>query len=143
MKLRPHLRPFQKPYPPISRSGLNASSDTLRLCGERGFMPMSINLNTSDVRGHWATVEAGATSVGRVADRAHWLVSREVCVAETDASACKLAVEGGLGRLWGEHLLPLFRDFNFLTFLKHDQNVPDSDVTVEYLARHNWLIGNS
>ena len=84
--LRPHLRPFQKPYPPISMSGLNASSDTLRLCGERGFMPMSINLNTSDVRGHWATVEAGATSVGRVADRAHWLVSREVCVAETDAS---------------------------------------------------------
>ena len=141
MKLRPHLRPFQKPYPPISMSGLNASSDTLRLCGERGFMPMSINLNTSDVRGHWATVEAGATSVGRVADRAHWRVSREVCVAETDASAWKLAVEGGLGRLWGEHLLPLFRDFNFLTFLKHDQNVPDSDVTVEYLARHNWLIG--
>ena len=40
-------------------------------------------------------------------------------------------------------MLPLFRDFNFLTFLKHDQNVPDSDVTVEYLARHNWLIGNS
>lgn len=58
-------------------------------------MPMSINLNTSDVRGHWATVEAGATSVGRVADRAHWRVSREVCVAETDASAWKLAVEGG------------------------------------------------
>ena len=35
----------------------------------------------------------------------------------------------------------MFRDFNFLTFLKHDQNVPDSDVTVEYLARHNWWIG--
>lgn len=139
--LRPHLKPFQKPHPPISLSGLSAKSDTLKLCGERGFMPMSLNLNTGYVRGHWASVEEGANKVGRTADRNLWRVSREVCVAETDGAAWKLAVEGGLGRLWREHLLPLFRDFNYLSFLKHDQAVPDSDVTVEYIAKHNWLIG--
>ena len=86
-------------------------------------------------------MEAGAATAGRTASRAHWRVSREVCIAETEAAARKLAVEGGLGRLWGEHLLPLFRDFNFLQFLKHDPAVPDSDVSVEYLARHNWIVG--
>ena len=139
--LRPHLKPLQKPYPPICLTGLSAKSDTLRLCGERGFIPMSLNLNTGYVRGHWDSVVAGAESVGRVADRNLWRVCREVCVAETEAAAWKLAVHGGLGRLWNEHLLPLFRDFNYLPFLKHDQAVPDSDVTVEYLAQHNWLIG--
>ena len=140
--LRAHLRPLQTPHPPISLSGLSAKSDTLRLCGERGYIPMSLNLNTAYVRGHWDAVVAGAESAGRTADRALWRVSREVCVAETDAAAWQLAVDGGLGRLWTEHLLPLFRDFNFLSFLKHDQDVPDSEVTAAYLARHNWLIGS-
>ncbi|HVX99153.1 MAG TPA: alkane 1-monooxygenase, partial [Pseudorhodoplanes sp.] len=27
-------------------------------------------------------------------------------------------------------------------FLKHDENVADSDVTPEYCATHNWLIGS-
>ena len=30
----------------------------------------------------------------------------------------------------------------FLQYLKHDQNVPDSDVTPEYCAKHNWIIGS-
>lgn len=140
--LRAHLRPLQQPHPPISLSGLSAKSDTLRLCGERGYIPMSLNLNTGYVRGHWDSVVAGADSAGREADRALWRVSREVCVAETDAAAMKLAIDGGLGRLWAEHLLPLFRDFQFLGYLKHDPAVPDSDVTVPYLAEHNWLVGS-
>jgi alkanesulfonate monooxygenase SsuD/methylene tetrahydromethanopterin reductase-like flavin-dependent oxidoreductase (luciferase family) len=102
---------------------------------------MSLNLNTNYVRGHWDTVVSGADAGKRVADRGMWRVSREICVAETEAAAWKLAVDGGLGRLWNEHLLPLFRNFNFLNFLKHAPDVADSDVTVEYLARHNWLVG--
>ena len=129
------------PHPPISLSGLSVKSDTLKLCGERGFIPMSLNLNTGYVRGHWDTVVAGADAGGRVADRGMWRVSREICVAETEAAAWKLAVHGGLGRLWNEHLLPLFRNFKFLDYLKHAPDVADSDVTVEYLARHNWLVG--
>lgn len=141
--LRPHLKPLQTPHPPISLSGLSAKSDTLKLCGQRGFIPMSLNLNTGYIRDHWASVEAGAATAGRRADRALWRVSREVCIADTDKAAMKLAVHGGLGRLWGEHLLPLFRDFGFLNFLKHDQGVADSDVTVEYIAQHNWIVGTA
>jgi alkanesulfonate monooxygenase SsuD/methylene tetrahydromethanopterin reductase-like flavin-dependent oxidoreductase (luciferase family) len=41
-----------------------------------------------------------------------------------------------------EYFLPLLAAFNFTEFLKHDASVPDSDVTPEYCARHNWLVGS-
>src|SRR6202023_1394037 len=39
--LRPHIRPLQKPYPPIGVAGVSKGSDTLKLAGEHGFLPMS------------------------------------------------------------------------------------------------------
>jgi alkanesulfonate monooxygenase SsuD/methylene tetrahydromethanopterin reductase-like flavin-dependent oxidoreductase (luciferase family) len=36
----------------------------------------------------------------------------------------------------------LLKEFDFLQYLKHDQSVPDSDVTPEYCAKHNWIIGS-
>ena len=41
-----------------------------------------------------------------------------------------------------EYFLPLLGAFGFLEYLKHDPDVPDSDVTPEYCARHNWLVGS-
>jgi len=67
--LKPHIYPQQRPHPPIGVAGFSKNSDTLKLAGERGFLPLSLNL-------------------------------------------------------------------------KHDPNVADSDVTPEYCARHNWLVGS-
>jgi alkanesulfonate monooxygenase SsuD/methylene tetrahydromethanopterin reductase-like flavin-dependent oxidoreductase (luciferase family) len=39
-----HLAPYQDPHPPIAVAGLSANSETLVLAGERGWIPMSINL---------------------------------------------------------------------------------------------------
>src|SRR5215813_3629320 len=41
-----------------------------------------------------------------------------------------------------EYFLPLLGNFGFLEYLKHDPSVPDSDVTPEYCARHNWIVGS-
>src|SRR5204862_1228955 len=57
--LRPHIRPFQKPHPPIGVAGVSAGSETLKLAGEHGFLPMSLNLNQTYVASHWASVEEG------------------------------------------------------------------------------------
>ena len=46
-----------------------------------------------------------------------------------------------MGRMMREYFLPLLGQFGFLQYLKHDQSVPD-DVTPEYCAKHNWLIGS-
>ena len=60
--LRPHIKPLQDPHPPIGVAGLSKNSDTLKLAGERGFLPLSLNLNPAYVASHWDSVEAGARS---------------------------------------------------------------------------------
>ena len=51
--LKPHIKPKQAPHPPIGVAGLSKNSDTLKLAGERGFIPMSLNLNPAYVGSHW------------------------------------------------------------------------------------------
>src|SRR5207245_9101612 len=70
--LRPHIRPFQKPHPPIGVAGVSKGSDTLKLAGAHGFLPMSLNLDPGYVASHWASVEAGARRTGRRPSRAAW-----------------------------------------------------------------------
>jgi alkanesulfonate monooxygenase SsuD/methylene tetrahydromethanopterin reductase-like flavin-dependent oxidoreductase (luciferase family) len=142
LKLINHIKPFQKPHPPIGVAGLSKGSDTLKLAGERGFIPMSLNLNPGYVGSHWEAVEEGARRTGRVADRGEWRMVREVFVAETDEEAMRLSVGSMMGRQMREYFLPLLGSFGFAEFLKHDPSVPDSDVTVEYCAQHNWLVGS-
>ena len=60
--LRPHIMPLQKPHPPIGVAGVSKGSDTLKLAGERGFWPMSLNLNPAYVASHWESVEIGAAA---------------------------------------------------------------------------------
>ncbi len=140
--LYPHIKPLQTPHPPIGIAGLSPGSDTLKLPGERGFMPMSLNLNLSYVSSHWDAVEEGARKTGRTPKRSDWRMLREVFVAETDEEAWKQSVGGMMGRMMDEYFLPLLGYFNFTKYLKHTPDVPDSDVTSEYCARHNWLIGS-
>ncbi|HEY4044526.1 MAG TPA: LLM class flavin-dependent oxidoreductase, partial [Rhodopila sp.] len=140
--LRTHIKPLQQPHPPIGVAGFSQSSDTLKMAGEHGFLPLSLNLNPAYVGTHWAAVEEGARRTGRTPHRRDWRMVREVFVAETDAEAMRLSVGAQMGRMMQEYFLPLLGNFGFLEFLKHDPSVPDSDVTPEYCAQHNWLIGS-
>lgn len=63
-------------------------------------------------------------------------------MAETDRAARRLALDGPIGRVWREYLLPLFKRFGMTGVMKHQPDVTDADVTVEYLADHNWLVGS-
>lgn len=62
--------------------------------------------------------------------------------AETDAEAMRLSVGSHMGRMMREFFLRLLGEFDFLQYLKHDQDVPNSDVTPEYCAKHSWIIGS-
>ena len=46
------------------------------------------------------------------------------------------------GRVWRDYLLPLFREFNLMPIFKHDPDVPDDAVDIDYLADHMWLVGS-
>jgi len=140
--LRPFLKPYQQPHPPIGVAGLSPGSETLKIAGERGFIPMSLNLNIGYVASHWDSVLEGARRSGRTPRRSEWRLVREVFVAETDEEAYRLAVGGFMGRFFESYFLKLFRTFDFLKYYKHDAEVPDRDVTVDYCARYNWLVGS-
>jgi alkanesulfonate monooxygenase SsuD/methylene tetrahydromethanopterin reductase-like flavin-dependent oxidoreductase (luciferase family) len=140
--LKPHILPFQDPHPPIGVAGLSKNSDTLKLVGERGFLPMSLNLNPAYVGSHWDSVCEGADRGGRTADRNDWRLVREIFVAETDEEAMRMSAGNMMGRMMREYFLPLLGNFGFLDYLKHDADVADSDVTPEYCAEQNWIIGS-
>ncbi len=57
-----HMKPYQKPHPPIGVAGVTVKSGTLVRAGERGWIPMSINVvPTRIVQSHWEPVTEGAT----------------------------------------------------------------------------------
>ncbi|MGH7839922.1 MAG: LLM class flavin-dependent oxidoreductase, partial [Candidatus Binataceae bacterium] len=91
---------------------------------------------------HWDAVLEGAKRTGRNPERSVWRIVREIFVAETDDEAYRHCVKGMMGRMMSEYLLPLFDDFKFTPMLKDDPQVPDSDITPEYLAHHGWLVGS-
>jgi alkanesulfonate monooxygenase SsuD/methylene tetrahydromethanopterin reductase-like flavin-dependent oxidoreductase (luciferase family) len=138
-----HIRPLQKPHPPIGVTGLSPSSPTLRLAGANGWLPISFCYSTSYLRGHWQTVCDAADAAGREPPpRDIWRISRNIYVADTWQEAWNRTVNGETGRYYRENFLPLLAKGGMLSALKHDPEVPDSDVTVEYCARHCWMIGS-
>jgi len=140
--LKPHIKPLQAPHPPIGVAGLSKGSDTLKLAGEKGYIPMSLNLNPAYVKSHWESVEIGAAKSGRTPDRNQWRLVREIFVADTDEEAMRLSVGSHMGRMMREYFLPLLSQFGFFEYLKHDAGAADSDVTPEYCAKHNWIVGS-
>jgi alkanesulfonate monooxygenase SsuD/methylene tetrahydromethanopterin reductase-like flavin-dependent oxidoreductase (luciferase family) len=139
--MQSHIRPFQAPHPAIGIAALSPKSDTLRVCGQRGFMPLSLNLGDEYVADHWPVVEEGAAQAGRVAQRSDWRVVRDVFVADTDEDAIRWAAES-MGRMADSYVLPVLRSFGMISLVKHDPDVPDSDVNGDYLARNCWLVGS-
>src|SRR5206468_7395172 len=101
--LKPHIAPLQKPHPPIGVAGVSNGSDTLKLAGERGFWPMSLNLNPAYVASHWESVEIGAARSGRTPRKRDWRLVREIFVADTDAEAMRLSAGGMMGRQMREY----------------------------------------
>jgi alkanesulfonate monooxygenase SsuD/methylene tetrahydromethanopterin reductase-like flavin-dependent oxidoreductase (luciferase family) len=141
--LRLHLRPYQKPHPPIAVAGVSAQSDTLTLAGEHGWIPMSINFVPARVlKTHWGAVEAGARQAGRTADRQSWRISRDILIADTTAEARRLALAGPMARDWRGYFLPLLKKGRRLDAVKVDPAMPDGDVTIEYLLDNIWIVGS-
>jgi len=141
--LRLHLKPYQRPHPPIGVAGVNLNSDTLVLAGERGYIPMSINFVPPRIlRTHWEAVETGARRTGRVPDRSTWRIARDVFVADTDAEARRQALSGPLARDYRDYFLRLLPKIRGLDLLKVDPAMSDADITLDYLLDNIWIVGD-
>lgn len=137
-----YMKPYQKPHPPIGVAATSLASNSLRIVGERGWMPMtSSNLASPYLKTHWQVVDAGATSAGRVADRRQWRIARDVFVAETPALARERA-RAVLGRNYVRHQYPNRRGSSLLAATKIDPTMPDEAVDVEYMMEQMWIVGD-
>ena len=135
-------KPYQQPHPPIGVAATGPESNTLRIAGERGWIPMSSSiLMAHQLRGHWQKVEEGAASAGRVADRRQWRISRDVYVGETPQSAREEA-RVVLGRPWNEHVWKNRKAGGILAANKLDPSMPDEAVDVDYMIENCWIIGD-
>ena len=141
--LRFHLSPYQKPHPPIGVAGVSPNSDTLVLAGERGWIPMSINLVPSHTLStHWDAVERGAEKSGMTPNRNDWRIAREIYVADTTEQAREEALNGVLRRDFEQYFLRLMSSMKMTDLFKIDPDMPDSDVDVEYLVDNVFVVGS-
>jgi alkanesulfonate monooxygenase SsuD/methylene tetrahydromethanopterin reductase-like flavin-dependent oxidoreductase (luciferase family) len=140
---RLHLKPYQKPHPPIAVAGISPRSETLALAGQRGFIPMSINfVPAATLRSQWQTYADAARQAGREPDRAAWRIARDIYVGETTAQARRDALDGVLRRDWTDYFLPLLGSSKMLGLPKIDPAMPDEAVTPEYLLDNIWIVGD-
>jgi alkanesulfonate monooxygenase SsuD/methylene tetrahydromethanopterin reductase-like flavin-dependent oxidoreductase (luciferase family) len=137
-----YMKPYQKPHPPIAVAASTPDSTSMRMAGERGFIPMSSSLLSRRYLGdHWRLVEDGAKSAGRPADRSQWRIARDVLVATTPA----IARERGravLGRNYVSHQRPNRLGTVQMATTKLDPALPDESVTVDYLMDNLWIVGD-
>lgn len=139
-----HMRPFQQPHMPIAIAGLTPGSENHKLAGAKGYIPVSLSVSPDPAitARHWDAVAAGAATTGRTADRSEWRIIRDVYVAPTDAEARELAIGGIMGRCWREFLLPVYLGLGLGPMLKSTPDMPDSALTLDYLADQLWLVGS-
>jgi alkanesulfonate monooxygenase SsuD/methylene tetrahydromethanopterin reductase-like flavin-dependent oxidoreductase (luciferase family) len=114
------------------------------MAGQRGWIPISINfLPVEGVKRQWQSVEYGAIQSGIDApDRAQWRIARDVFVAETAKEARKQVLEGSIARAFEGYFLRILSQVpGRIQQLKIDPEMPDRDVTPEYLADNIWIVG--
>ncbi len=126
----------------MAMTGLSAPSPSIAFAGEHGFIPASVYAGNPFLRSHFETYKEKMEANGRKADRSMHRVVRDVIVADTDAEARKLAIEGGIGLAWKKYIKPTYERFGVLKGLVHDPSVDPADVDAEYLAEHVWITGS-
>ena len=142
-----HLRPLQRPHPPIAIAGMTANSANLHLAGVRGWLPVSLNItpDPQQLAAHFATVATGADSIGLQADRNRWRIVADIVVAPTDEEAREIARTGAMARCWREFLLPLYLSLGLgrlLGALPGGTRIPDDAIDIDHLMDHLWIVGS-
>ena len=140
--LRTHLKPFQKPHPPIGVAGVSPNSETLKIAGANEWLPLSINFaHVNILKTHWDSIEKGAKKANKIPNRLNWRISREIIVSESRKEAEKEILNGVISRDFEEYFLKMLPKYSSLEVLKNDPNMPDSDVDIKYLMNNIFIYG--
>jgi alkanesulfonate monooxygenase SsuD/methylene tetrahydromethanopterin reductase-like flavin-dependent oxidoreductase (luciferase family) len=137
-----YMKPYQQPHPPIAVAASTPGSSSMRMAGERGWIPMSSSLLSRPfLADHWRLVEAGAAAAGRSTVRSDWRVARDILVAPTPAKARERA-RAVMGRNYVQHQYPNRIGTAQMASTKLDPSMADEAVTVDYLMENVWVVGD-
>jgi alkanesulfonate monooxygenase SsuD/methylene tetrahydromethanopterin reductase-like flavin-dependent oxidoreductase (luciferase family) len=79
---------------------------------------------------------------GRTPDWAQWRIARDIYVAETTEQARQEAKAGAQAQVFERYFLPLLAYGKQFHLVKTDPDMPDSEVTVDWLMDNLWLVGS-
>lgn len=127
------MRPYQDPHPPIIGTAVAPFSKGVTAMAARGWQPISGNfLLPQWAATHWPNYVEGCLQGGYTPSYADWRVAKNICVAKDQATARAYARDPGSPYvLYYSQLLTKMRRGNRLNLFKHDQNMPDDDVTLD------------
>ena len=136
------VQPYQKPHPPIAMSIIRGRSRAAFMAGQRGYIPLSTNIvHAVTLNEHWDSYCAGAADAGRPEpDRSIWRVSRSIYIDESNDAAWERAYNGALAASFA-YLRRLVAAADMMNVFKHDPEMPDEDVTLEYILSRLCIIG--
>ena len=139
------IKPYQKPYPQIVGTAVAPFSQGVTEMAARGWDPISANfLLPKWVKTHWPKYVEGCERVGREVDSANWRVAKNICVADDMATARRYACDPDSPYVYYyKQLLTKLTDGGRLNLFKEDQDMPDSDVTLEYVLDKLIIFGDA
>ena len=129
------VTPFQKPHPPIVVTVVAPFSKGVLAAAERGWQPISANfLQPNWVASHWPMYKQGCEQGGFEAKPENWRVAKSIFVADDE----KTAQEYGKGadgpyHFYFEQIMKKLIGNGRPNIFKHDIDMADSDVTLEYV----------
>ncbi len=126
----------------MAMTGLSAPSPSIGFAGSNNFIPASVYAGNDFLRSHFKTYRENMQAAGHPYDRSAHRVVRDVIVADTDAQARELAIDGGIGHAWKAYIKPTYERFGVLKGLLHDPSVDPASVDAAYLAEHVWIVGS-
>lgn len=137
------VKPYQKPHPPIVVTVVVPHSKGVMAAAARGWTPISANfLQPVWAKTHWPMYVKGCEQGGRRADTADWRVCKSIFVADDDATARRYALDlkGPYGFYYW-NLLTKRKSRGQADIYKHDLQMPDAAVTVDYLLDRLVICG--
>jgi len=137
------MKPYQKPYPPIVGTAVAPFSKGVTEMAKRGWGPISANFLMPEwVKTHWPKYVEGREAVGAVAHPSEWRVAKSIFVADDQATADRYALgEDGPYQFYFKQLIRKLVSGNRSNVFKTDPNMPDSDITPEYVTKRLVLAG--
>lgn len=136
-----HITPYEDAEPRIAFAGFMPNSGSMRVAGEKGYIPLSFHVAPEHVAVHWQSVLEGAAISGRQPDRQQWRNARDIYVADTEADARKAAIEGCMGQFWNRHFQRIAERSRILDLFCGDSKPANGGDATDMIDAGTWFVG--